>query len=155
MARYATTTSVPVERSRAEIEGILEKYGADQFLYGWDADYATIAFRMRGRHVKYELPLPRKDDPAFTLTPAQRYRRSREDAYAAWEQACRSRWRALALVVKAKLEAIETGITSFEDEFLSNIMLPSGETAGSWLKPQIQLAYDQGVMPKLLPGPKS
>ena len=39
-------------------------------------------------------------------------------AHGRWEQACRQRWRALALVIKAKLEAIDAEISTFEEEFL-------------------------------------
>ena len=34
---YAENTSVPVEKSKAEIERILQCYGADQSISGWDA----------------------------------------------------------------------------------------------------------------------
>ena len=45
---------------------------------------------------------------------------------------------------------MESGITAFEDEFLSHILLPDGKTAGSWMKPQIAAAYHSGKMPPLL-----
>jgi hypothetical protein len=64
----------------------------------------------------------------------------------------RQRWRALALVIKAKLEAVEAGISSVEDEFLSFIMLPNGSTVGEWVQPQIERVYESGSMPALLPG---
>ncbi len=32
MARYAETTSVPVDRSKAEIEAVLKRYGASEFM---------------------------------------------------------------------------------------------------------------------------
>ena len=51
---------------------------------------------------------------------------------------------------KAKLEAVETGITEFEDEFLAHIVLPNGQTMGEFAKPQIAHAYDTGDMPPLL-----
>jgi hypothetical protein len=35
MARYAAETTVASDRSRAEIERILERYGASSFMYGW------------------------------------------------------------------------------------------------------------------------
>ena len=35
MSRYAEQTSVAAERSRAEIEGTLTRYGATAFMYGW------------------------------------------------------------------------------------------------------------------------
>lgn len=49
-----------------------------------------------------------------------------------------------------KLEAVESGITSLEDEFLAHIILPDGSTGGDFLKPQIELAYKEGKMPSLL-----
>ncbi len=65
------------------------------------------------------------------------------------------RWRAFNLVVKAKLEAIESGISTLEDEFMAFIQLPSGETVGQWMQPQIEAAYRTGTMPPLLPMPKT
>jgi hypothetical protein len=79
--------------------------------------------------------------------------RTASSAVEQFEQACRQRWRALALVIKAKLEAVESGITCFEDEFLAHIILPSGQQVGEWLRPQLKLAYDKGSMPALLPPP--
>ena len=67
------------------------------------------------------------------------------------EQACRQRWRALALIVKAKLEAVEAGISSFELEFLPYPMLPNGGTVGAWALPRIALACATGQMPPMLP----
>ena len=149
--RYAENTSVPVEKSKAEIERLLSRYGADQFMSGWDHEKAFIAFRMDGLQVKFIIPLPDKKSKEFIQTPGGRRQRDQPGQMAAWEQACRQRWRALALVIKAKLEAVETGITEFEDEFLAHIMLPNGKTAGEHLKPQIEIAYKTGKMPVLIP----
>ncbi len=96
------------------------------------------------------LPLPDANDQEFTHTPAQGYRRSPEGAEKAWEQACRQAWRALALVVKAKLEAIEAGIASFEDEFLAYTVLPGGTTVGEQVAPAIEEAYTTGRVQPLL-----
>ena len=60
-------------------------------------------------------------------------------------------WRALNLVIKAKLEAVECGISVFEDEFMASIVLPSGDTVGDFMKPQIEQAYISRTMPSLLP----
>jgi len=150
--RYAEHTSVSVEKSKAEIERILSRYGAEQFISGWDQERAYIGFRMQERMVKFMLDLPDKAD--FAYTPEMKYKRAPEAIMKAWEQACRQRWRALALVIKAKLEAVESGITTFDDEFLAHIMLPDGTTAGEYFKPQIEEAYKTGKMPKLLPWTK-
>lgn len=154
MSRFAAETTVPVEKSRAEIESILSRYGASRFGYMIDTTGAAIAFEARGRRVRFELPLPAKE--AYRMAPRRARdvvprRRSDEDTHRHWEQACRQRWRALALVIKAKLEAVECGITTFEDEFLAHIVLPSGETIGQWAVPQLESVYSQGRMPPLLP----
>lgn len=151
MSRYAENTSVSVEKSKAEIEGILTRYNAEQFMSGWDQQRAFIAFRMSGRQIKFIIPLPDKNAKAFTHTPGRGTRQDTDKQLQAWEQSCRQRWRALALVIKAKLEAVETGITEFEDEFLAHIILPNGQTVGDHFRPQIAVAYETGKMPILIP----
>ena len=136
------------------LNGVLDRYGASQYMYGKQDGAALIAFFLNGRHVRFVLPLPARNDDRFTNTPAGRRRRSEDAAHAAWEQACRSSWRALALVIKAKLEAVESGITVFEDEFLAHIVLPGGQSVGDWMRPQIAAAYDRGKRPKMLPMPE-
>lgn len=149
MSRYAANTTVSSEQSRGEIERTLQRYGADQFMYGWADTEAIVGFRCHGRHVKFSLSMPDRNDVEFTHH--SRGRRTDEAAFKQWEQACRQRWRALALIVKAKLEAVELGINEFEDEFLAHIVLPDGSTAGEWLRPQIEVAYNSGAMPTSLP----
>jgi hypothetical protein len=68
-----------------------------------------------------------------------------------YDQAVRQRWRALVLVLKAKLEAIESGISSFEDEFLAQTVLPDNTTVGGFMRPQLDRAYELGVMPSAMP----
>lgn len=149
--KYAENTSVPVGRSKAEVEKTLRRYGASAFAYGWDdtTGAEVIMFSANGRRIRYELRLPDRDDTAFTLTPTGR-ERSPKLAEEAWEMACRQAWRALALVIKAKFAAIEAGVTSFEDEFLAGTVLPSGKTVGAWVAPAIVEAYSTGVMPPML-----
>jgi hypothetical protein len=55
-------------------------------------------------------------------------------------------------VIKAKLEAVQAGIVTFEEEFLAHILLPSGETVGEWATPQLEDIYEAGGMPEVLPG---
>jgi hypothetical protein len=148
-AQFAATTTVSASASREEIERTLTRYGADQFLYGWQDDAAMVGFRMDGRQVRFVLTMPSKGERRFTHH--SRGARTPEAAAKEYEQAIRQRWRALALVIKAKLEAVESGISVFEDEFLANIVLPSGATAGDWMRPQIAEAYRIGSMPALLP----
>jgi len=147
---YAENTSVSTDKSRAEIERTLQRYGADQFMYGWDQERAVVGFRMVGRQIKFVLPMPDKSGRDFTHTPTGKVRKE-SAAFSEWEQACRQRWRALSLVIKAKLEAVDAGIAIFEDEFMANIVLPDGGTVSQFMLPQITAAYESGKMPLMLP----
>lgn len=149
MSRYAENTEVSADKSRAEIERTLQRYGAGSFMYGWDGNRAVIAFGLAGRKVQMILTLPDKSE--FRFTPGRRLERSESQIHAAWEQACRQSWRALALVIKAKLEAVEAGIATVEDEFLAYTMLPNKATVGQWMQPQIERALSSGQMPEILP----
>lgn len=146
---FAQDTEVSPERSRAEIERILQRYGADAFAYGYQDDRASIMFRAHGRYVRFEVPLPVARD--FLRDRAGRHRNQRQAEEAAKKEE-RRRWRALALAVKAKLEVVDSGIASFEAEFLAHVVLPTGELVGDWLAPQIAEVYETGQMPGLLPG---
>ena len=130
----------------------MSRYGADQFLYGWSGDDARVGFRLHGRQIIYRVPLPDQNSDEFRLTPTGQERAAHTQR-AGYEQAIRQRWRALALVIKAKLEAVDAGITTIEDEFLANTMLPDGQTVGDWAEPMLQEVYLSGKMPMaLLPG---
>lgn len=148
MPKYAQNTTVSSEMSRIEIEKLLIKYGAGQFIYGSMPGFSVIGFTMYDRQVKFVLPMPKYED--YRLTPTGRVR-TQNSQMTEWEQACRQRWRALKLVIQAKLEAVECGISVFEDEFMANIVLPDGSTVGDFMRPQIQQAYLTGQPPKLLP----
>lgn len=158
MSQFAKDTDVPVERSQAEIQSTLRKYGASRYVSGWDQDRAYIGFEMIGRQIRFILPLPNPQSQEFTHYNAggsknKLAERKPHEALRKWEQACRQRWRALNLVIKAKLEAVECGITQFEEEFLAHIVLPGGhgKTAGEYFIPQIAQAYEENKMPPLLP----
>ena len=129
MAEYAARTKIPAERTRLDIEAMMKKRGADQFFSGDDGKTAILAFRLHGRHIRFSLPL------TGTRTAQQ----------------VRSRWRALWLVIKAKLEAIDIGILTLEDAFLSETVLPDRQTVAEYMRPQIAAAYKSGEMPKALP----
>lgn len=151
MSRYASETSVSVEKTRAEIERTLGQNGASQFMYATDAGRAVVGFRISGRVIKMILNLPDPQSKEFTLTnhrPPKR--RTQADAYKAWEQACRSRWRTLLLVIRAKLEASAIGVTTIESEFLAFTVLPDGRTVMDSIGDDIQHAIESGKTPRAL-----
>lgn len=152
---FAENTTVSVEKSRAEIEALLTRHGADQFISGWDSVAARIGFRSNGRMVKFEIPFPDRSDKKFTALRRKGVLigvRTAQAAQEHYDQELRRRYRALALVIKAKLEAVATGITTFEEEFLAHIVLPDGATVGQWAGPQLERAYSEKKMPPLMIG---
>jgi hypothetical protein len=148
---YAAKTTVDVDKTRYEIERTLKRYGADQFSYGCDDSrgIAVIQFRAQNRHIRFVLVLPKITDKEYQRDKRGKIRTpiQKQDAVT---QATRSRWRALLICVKAKLEAVESKIESFEEAFMAHVVLPDGKTASEWLSPQIAIAYESGKMPQSL-----
>lgn len=146
---YASRTEVTADKSRTEIERLLTRYGATSFVYGWDREAAIVQFEMEDRRVRFRVPLPDPDE--FAETPTGRKRKAEAQRHE-YEQATRQRWRALKLIVQAKLEAVASGVATFDEEFLSYLVLPAGGTVGDWALPQVAAAYTSGDLPKALPG---
>lgn len=146
--RYAAETTVSASRSMEEIQRTLERYGADEFVFGQRADRAAVEFVLFERRVRITFPLPSAAEAS--VTPSGRVRRDSKVVGEAHAKAVRQRWRAVALVVKAKLETVEAGISTLEHEFLAFIVLPTGETLGQWAIPR--LAADTLTTQMLLPG---
>ncbi len=142
MAEYAKNTTVGSDASRAEIERILTRWGADEYAYMMSRDKAQIAFTYKGMRVRFILPLPDRMDREFTHH--SRGKRTDSAAAAAYEQAVRQKWRALALVVKAKLEAVESDISTFEQEFYAHLVLPSGQTVFEATAQQVSRMVESG-----------
>lgn len=151
MSTYAKQTTVSVEKSKTEIEKTLRRFGADKFAHGWETGRAIVEFEIKSRRVRFLLPLPSKTDQDIVFSYGGKHKRTGGEVEIAWEQACRQRWRALNLAILAKLEAVESGITTFEEEFLAHLVLPNGKTVGQWAVPSVIGALTDGKMPPLLP----
>ena len=131
---YASETRVPAQQTRVEIERTLARYGATGFAYGSEVGRAMIGFQTKDRRIRFLLPLV----PPSRMTEKQA------------DQFIRSRWRALLLSIKAKLEAVESGIETFDEAFMSHIVMPNGQTMAEHTLPYIKEAYATGKMPPLL-----
>lgn len=146
---YASNTSVPVERSRAEIEKLLNSHKCSKFMAGVDheAHRATVQFQAHNRIVKFEIELPNPNDAKFKKMKNRWAERNASGIAKLVEQEERTKWRALLLVVKAKLEAVESGIATFEDEFLAHVLLPNQQTVAEYIGPTVAQIYETGRMP--------
>jgi hypothetical protein len=127
---YARNTRVPPEKSRADIERCVRKYGASGFVSGWQGDAVRIEFLARDRHIRMSMTEPPGEQPR------------------------RSKWRSLLLLVKAKLEAVDAKITTFEEAFLGDIVMPDGRTVYEATKGPIKLAYETKEPANLLGAPQ-
>jgi hypothetical protein len=137
---YAFDTSVPVDRSKQQIETLLARHGADGFHTGWqsargdDPGWDAIEFLWKQKTIRFRLTRP-----------------ANLRSTAALEQKNRQRWRVLHLVIKAKLEAVEAGVMTFEEEFLPFIVTANGRTVFEVLQPRLMAADAQ---PLALEAPK-
>lgn len=129
--RYAQNTQVPVDRSRAELESLLQKHGATQRAVFFDDEQAKVhvQFRIDNRMIKLSFDAPAKS-----------------------EQKKRQAWRGCILIVKAKLEFIATGASTIEREFLADILAPDGRTVHQLLAGSVAQMFKTGKLPPLLGG---
>lgn len=149
MATYAKDTSVSSDRSLTEIRSTIRRYGASGFAYMERDDSASVAFEYANRQVRFQIYFPDPEAPEFTHTPTG-LNRTESAARAEHEKAVRQRWRALALVVKAKLEAVEADIATFDQEFLPYLVLPGGRTVFETVGERVAQSIESGVPGRLM-----
>lgn len=147
MATFAKDTTVSADRTLEEIRATIKRYKAVKLATFEDENRVGVAFEMENRRVRFVMPLPDKTAGMVKIN-ASRQTRYSEPAY---EQAVRTRWRALLLTIKAKLESVQSGIETFDEAFMAQLVLPDNRTMAEWAKPQIDAAYRTGEMPPMLP----
>ncbi len=135
---FAEGTTVSPAKTRAEIESLVQKYGAARFAFGYLEDRAAINFVANGRLVRFTVPLPTKDDPrvrkrALSLSKSN-WRIDDPKLKIAIEEEERRRWRCLLLAIKSKFTTVESGIESFEQAFLANIVTSENLTVYERIK---------------------
>lgn len=145
---YAKNTDVTSDRSRQEIERDLMRFGATGFSYGWETCRAMVEFLYNKRRVRLTLDLPPREKFQNRPKGVRDWNEARVNA--AWEQAKRQRWRALSLVLKAKLVAVTEGIKTFEHEFGMDTVMGDNRTVAEHVLPRIEQAYLSGSTPQQL-----
>lgn len=123
--KFAAKTHVAENKSRAEIEQLVYQYAGRNasFSYGTTSEQAAIMFVAFNRRVKFLLRLPTPEEAVIQAKRKNGLQDPPESKQIAWmDQERRRRWRALLLSIKAKLEAVESGIYTFEQEFLGHIV---------------------------------
>lgn len=154
---YAENTSVSVERSLIEIVSLVKKAGAARVAQMEDVRALAIQFFLTDRMLRFRVPLPVAEDMPVRDSGNNRYidiplaaRQKKADAIR------KQRARALLLVIKAKLESVESGVETFDEAFLPNIVMSDGLTVWERVGEPLALEYQTGKsMPFLLEGPAS
>lgn len=136
---YAEKTTVPLERSISEIVTMIRKAGAESIGQMQERDSFVIVFALADRRMKFKVPLVTE-----YCGPAVARNGVRIDQAAAIDQLNRQKGRALMLVIKAKLESVESGVETFEQAFLANIMLAGGQTVYESVQEPIAIEYQTG-----------
>lgn len=147
MSTYAKMTNVSVVNSQMEIQTILRRYDADRFGTMEDKEYIYIMFEYNSMLIQIRIKKPNKDE--YSKTPTGRLRSSNQIEHE-YEQAIKQKWRILVLTIKAKLEAVESGISTLEQEFLAFITMPDGKSISDHLLPNLTAIASTGKMPKML-----
>ncbi len=125
---YAANTKVPVSRSKKHIEELIYKFGSSDVMIGEFNGQVGVMFAMNGRNIKFTALVPET------------------------EQKRRALYRNILLTIKAKLESAKAGIETFEEAFMSHIILPSGRTVADEVSPKIAEAYAGNIDIPLLGG---
>lgn len=128
---YARRTKVPVDKTRMDIERLVKKYGAKGFASAWQDKSARVEFLCHNRHVR--------------LTVSTDNKTAQDE---------REQWRALLLLVKAKLVAVDAKIATFEEAFIGEIVVPAtGKTVWETAREPLRIAYETNKSVPLLGGP--
>lgn len=147
MTRYASNTTVPVDRSKAEIEKNLARFGASEFGYWAGADKAQVGFVYRKVRIELSLSYPDFEDSRYTPTKLER---TDNQTMTEHQKEIKRRWRSLSAVIKALLIGVDDGVLTFEDAFMPWIVWGNGLTTRQLLLPELQKAITSGKMPRTL-----
>jgi hypothetical protein len=151
LRRYASGTTIAVEKSVAAIQRLVKQHGGRAWRYEERDDQeppsSRISFVLDGLPIRFSVDAPDRAD--LEISPAGRYR-TEHQIRAAREAEVRRRWREIALLVRAKLVAVAAGIVDVQEEFLSTTVLSDDETVAEYMLPRLaELQAQQTV--RLLP----
>lgn len=150
---YAQGTKVGIDKTRQEIDRLLEKNRAEDRTMTVNSGGGGVIFKLRGRYVRIGVSYAARTDRRFTHNRygAQRPASAAEKDY---RQDCAERWRALLIVIKAKFAAIESGVESFEKSFMPDFVMKDGGTVYEHAEPMLQGRLATEFNPaRMLPAP--
>ena len=109
-----------------------------------------IEFEMKGRRLRFVVRYPDPNGKELKYLSPGRLR-STTQAKARWEAEVLRLWCVLLVMIEGKLEAVENGLVSFEEEMLGYIVVPGeNRTIRQLLVPQLDEVYRTRSLPPLL-----
>jgi hypothetical protein len=148
---YASGTTVTATRTEAEIKDLLASRGVEKIITASQPGEYTMMFEYQGVPHKMRLPLPDPSEERFTsyFRSGVRYSRTEAASRELFDAEINRRWRALGAVVKAKIVAVEEGITTMDAMFVGEAMTNTGRTVAEEFGPQIRALAGTGRLPAL------
>lgn len=149
---YAEDTKVPFERSISDIISLLNRAKADQIGQMQSREGFALQFTLADRMCRFRVPFKTIDDmPQYDGRNSKLSAAQREARLEQWK---RQRGRALMLVLKAKLESLESGIETFEEAFLAHVVMADGKTVYERIGEGLALEYKTGTPTLMLESKK-
>jgi len=155
--RYASDTSVPVAKSRGEIEKLLRTWGADQMQ--WSDDFnggkAMLRFTWDNEGTEYmarftvNVPTANEVRDEAVHATSGRFMQNKYDK--AMERRGMVEHRELALLMKAIFVAVDCGLITAEQVFLPFLEGQDGMTVSERLLPELEKMLKRGGTKNLLP----
>lgn len=128
MARYAEGTKVSVESSRGEITGILAKHGVQRMGWMGSPEGDQLMFELAGGQYRLNIERPTLEQVRDRYVAEGGRWNLVYDPQAKVDAEWRRRWRANVLLLKAKLEFIDSGDTTLDRELMPYRVLADGRT---------------------------
>lgn len=159
MRRYAETTSVPVNKSRGEIDGLLRKWGCDGIRWTDQFRDGVVQLEFLWAHAgdqylaRFAIKLPTDEELSANSGDGRSGKFSQAKFQKLQDARGRQEHRVLLLWLKAALNAVEAGIVSAEELFLPFLVGTDGRRVSDVALPRLPQLLGNGAQ-ALLVGPK-
>lgn len=147
---YAERTEISIKKSIADAVTLVKRAGAVRILQYEEPGRFVLQFALGGRLIRFAVALPSIDD--MPKLDGRRRLLTQADRKEKQMQAHRQRARALLLVIKAKLESVESKVETFEEAFLANVVMADDRTVYERVAAPIAAEYASGAPQLMLPG---
>lgn len=127
MTKYASKTSVPVDRSMGQVRQILSKNGADGVAIAETREVAMVQFVFENMPYKFLIHYPNGKEDHIRFTDSGR-ERTEHQVESEIDSEKRRLWRSMVLYIKAAIEAHLNGLVNIKRSMMGNIMLDNGTT---------------------------